>query len=211
MRLSCQECNKSLNLPQDRIPDKGSFRFSCPVCGAKNKVDLPGPGESRAAPPEQAAENRGPARKKTVEPELFPPGSKVALLSIQDQGWLEQSKDFLTAHNFYLSSAESPEQGAQKLRLNRYQLVLIEQGPRSEVLLGEISRWPGRYRREVNCILLGENGKSFDPYAGFLQGVNSYLSKKDGNQAKQLLEQARDSFAKYLEPWHQAANQETGT
>ncbi|MFW6054344.1 MAG: hypothetical protein ACOC9D_00455, partial [Thermodesulfobacteriota bacterium] len=149
------------------------------------------------------------AFEKNIEPEQFPPGSKAALLYVRDPGWFEEAKSYLTAQGFYLSYAQSPEEGAQKLRLNRYQLVLLEEGYRTEVLLREISMWPGRYRREVNCLLLGDNKESFDAYTGFLQGVNTYVSKKDKDRAEQILDQARDDFAGYLKPWHAAADQQT--
>ena len=69
-------------------------------------------------------------------------------------------------------------------------------------MLKEIARWPGQVRREVNVILLGRKGSSFDPKQAFLQGVNVYLDQSDTDNAEQYLDQARSEFEQLKEPWN---------
>lgn len=204
MRISCQQCAKGFNLPEDKIPEKGSFRFSCPACGAKNTIVLDQENTGRPREQAQSEPRVQQPPKQTVEPEVHPPGAQVALLFVQDPIWLEKAGDFLKTNDFSLSLAQTPEEATQKLRLNRYQLVLIEDDPQAGVLLREISQWSGRFRREVNCVLVGDQGQSFDHLTAFLKGVNTYLSKADRDQAEPLLEQAREQWVKHLQPFRAA-------
>lgn len=202
MRLQCQDCGKQFNLPQDKIPETGHFAFTCPNCKKKNKVEL-NLGKDTSARTAGRPQSESPAPPEArVEPDLFPPGSKAGFVYLQDEAWFGKVHDSLTAKGYYLSQPSSPQEAVQKLRLNVYDLVCIEDSPDAEGLLQEISLWPGRRRREVNCLLLGEYDRSFDPAVTFIRAVNCVLAKKDIESAHTLLEQADEQFEKCIEPWH---------
>ncbi len=202
MRLQCQDCGKQFNLPQNKIPESGHFVFTCPNCKKKNKVELD-PGEDTGPRPPERPQSEPPVPPEArIEPDLFPPGSKTGFIYLQDEAWFEKVRGSLTAKDYYLSQADSPQEAVQKLRLNVYDLVCIEDSPDAEGLLQEISLWPGRRRREVNCLLLGEYERSFDPAVAFIRAVNCALAKKDIETADALLEQADEQFEKSIEPWH---------
>lgn len=126
---------------------------------------------------------------------------------VQDREWAEQAREYLTQMGIYLSTAESVSQGRQKLNLNRYNWVIVQDLPENQPLLREIAAWPGYRRREVNCLLVGEAAESFDPNAAFVRGMNGYLALEDAERIEELLEQAREEYNQYVAPWQVATEQ----
>jgi len=202
MRLTCEQCNKHFEVPADKLPRQERFRFTCPECGARNIVQLPGREEPKRDRPERVSEASAGEMGLGAEPEMFPPGAEVAFVRVSDQDWWERVENYLLSTGFYLSTAESLNEAVQKLRLNSYQWVILEEGEEHASMLKESARWPGQVRREVNVILLGRKGSSFDPKQAFLQGVNVYLDQTDTDNAEQYLDQARSEFEQLKEPWN---------
>ena len=70
MKLECSTCNKSYDIPDERLPEKKRFSFSCPECGGMITVDLTNQNEGTKAngvPPKTAAGlPRGEALKKQI-------------------------------------------------------------------------------------------------------------------------------------------------
>jgi hypothetical protein len=202
MRLTCEQCEKHFEVPEDKLPGQGRFRFTCPECGSRNIVVLPGREEPGQDPPERGSEDSAGEPGLGAEPEMFPPGAEVAFVRVSDETWWERVENYLLSTGFYLSTAETRNEAVHKLRLNSYQWVILEEGEEHAALLKEIARWPGQVRREVNVILLGQKGPSFDPRQAFLQGVNAYLALSDTDNAEQYLDQARSEFEQLKEPWN---------
>lgn len=222
MRISCDHCGKYFKIPEDKIPqDASRVRFKCPACGQVNVL------KPVKSPSSQGDEDSGlkrgrkgvqfsfnkpgsadpeglQAAPEQVEPDLFPPGAKTVFLALQHQTWLQAAKSWLQEQGFYISESGSTQEGCQKLRLNNYCLVLLEDRPENNLLLQEIHSWPGNMRRQVNVILVGKQGRSFDPGLGFVKGVNQYLCLGDQDRVEKLLSQCQQDFERWLEPWNLA-------
>ena len=210
VKAQCDGCGKQFALPQEKVPDKPRFRFTCPSCGTKVLVDRTAGEETAEAEQADAARPEAKGEAYDIEPDLFPPGAEVAFVYVRDRGWAEKIEESLQLEGGYLlSRAENGAQALQKLRLNSYQMILLQDGPEADGLLEEIGSWPGYVRREINCILIGDKAKSFDPGKAFIRGVNSYLSITDTERIADLLEQAQQSFDQYLEPWRKAKQEVT--
>ncbi len=205
VKAQCSGCGKQFALPLEKIPDKPRFRFTCPSCGVKVQVDRSAEGFAAGSQEADAPQPEAKGESYDIEPDLFPPGAEVAFVYVRDRSWAEKIEEVLQLESGYLlSRAERAAQALQKLRLNSYQMILIQDGPEAEELLQEIGSWPGYLRREINCILIGDRAKSFDPGEAFVRGVNCYLSIQDRESISDLLEQAQQSFDQYLEPWRKA-------
>ncbi|MGM0424307.1 MAG: hypothetical protein ACQEQX_05215 [Thermodesulfobacteriota bacterium] len=200
MQLHCEHCGKDFDLPREKLPSGERFGFTCPVCKGRNQVDL---SVSRAGTQEQA-EPESEVRTRKVEPDLFPPGAWTAFCFVQDGTWQQALQEVLQQWEYYQSSAQDPGEAVQKLRLNSYDLIAIQDEPQAEPLLQEVGTWPGAVRREINVLLLGPGGPSFDPGLAFSRGVNAYLSLQDKDRARELLQQAREHFRHFILPWEMA-------
>ncbi len=205
MHLHCEHCGRDFDLPEHKLPPGGRFRFTCPACKGKNQAQSPRAAEESSLSGQEPSSAL--ASGVQVEPDLFPPGSSSAFLFVQDQIWLEAIQDRLNGWGFYQSASQQLEEARQKLRLNAYQMVFIQQVEQSGLLLQEVAAWPGIVRREVNVLLIGKADSSFDPALAFYHGVNACLALQERDQAQDLLEQARENFNHFLLPWQLARDQ----
>jgi len=205
MRVQCRHCEKGFTIPDEKVPENDVLRFKCPVCGGKNEVDThkDEAGESLDKP--GAASQEEP--EEMLEPEVFPPGAEVAFLFVHDGEWAEGAREYLTQMGMYLSTADTVSQARQKLKLNRYNWVIVEDRRDNGPVLQEVGSWPGYRRREVNVILVGQSAKSFDPSRAFAMGANCYLCIDDTDRIEEHLEQAREEYNQYIAPWQVAMEQ----
>ncbi|MDY7000846.1 MAG: zinc-ribbon domain-containing protein [Thermodesulfobacteriota bacterium] len=213
MRLSCPNCQKELNIPDDKLPDVNRFVLTCPSCRDKMTVDRDGdkvsaspvgrPIPAPEAPPEAPAEPQLPV----VEPEVFPPGSKVVFLSLHDPAWKGAVESFFKDKGYNLSSSDDVLEAVAKLRLNHYDVFVTEDSDACAPLMSEVNSWPGFRRRDLNCILVGEESASLQPQAAFEKGVNFYLNKSDASRAGELFADVCRGFDLYYRMFALAAEQ----
>lgn len=190
MKLTCSSCNKTLNVPEDKLPDARRFSVTCPSCNAKITVDRDqqaGGGKGFAGAPKAGD-------RKPIEPEIFPPGSKIAFVFVQNQDWKSAVEKELKSKDYYISTASDQSEGALKMEINQYDVIVLEDLPENEPLLDEINSWSGIKRRDMNVILIGGKAFSMDPNESFYRGVNSYINQKDLQKAGDLLSQCIKAY-----------------
>ncbi len=195
MKVICKKCNKEFLVPEEKIPSGiKKFAVKCPSCKDKIVVEVK---------EEDLKSEKEISDFYTVPPDNFPPGSKTAFLYVFDEVWRREIINFLKEKNYYISEAHEENVGVQKLRINPYNVVFLEE-KNVQPLLQEIGSWPGAQRRETNVILIGDRAESFDLLTAFVAGVNSYLSISDRDKIKELLEEAMDRYKSFIEMWEAA-------
>ncbi len=211
MHLSCPSCQKELNIPDDKLPDANRFVLTCPNCRNKMTVerDFDSVSASPAGEPPSAPASEAPARQElpAVEPEAFPPGSKVVFLSLHDPAWKGAVEGFFKDKGYHLSSSDKVPEAVAKLRLNQYDVLVTEDSETYAPLMREVNSWSGLRRRNLNCILVGDNAGSLEPQAAFEKGVNFYLNKSDANKAGELFADVCQGFDLYYRLFALAAEQ----
>lgn len=211
MHLTCKHCGKSFDLPEHKVPQGQKLRFACPACGEKNVVDLKqGRDKSKTDPKDgkQAEEVASSKLETTIEPDMYPPGSEVAFIYVYDSVWEDRAKQHFEGKGYYTSLAGDQNEAVQKIALNKYSIVLLEDVPENQSILQEIANWPGDKRREINCILVGGNAENFDSGQAFAKGVNSYLNIEQRDNIEELLENCRENYRIFLEPWKLAQTED---
>ncbi|NJB66901.1 putative Zn finger-like uncharacterized protein [Desulfobaculum xiamenense] len=210
MQVTCSECHKTLNIADEKIPAGGRFSVKCPQCGQKIVVDAAAAGASvppptHAAPPPYPEPAQPILDLPTVEPDMFPPGSKVAFLYVADGAFHSAAEAWFGANGYHVSTSSDELEAIAKLRLNSYDIVLVEEGDAAKRLLSEISRWPGHKRRAINYVLLGTRAKSLDPNLAFQNGANFYMNTGDRDKAGDLLDGAIRGYELYYQFYKKAA------
>lgn len=195
MLITCGSCDKQFKIPEEKVPDVPKFFLKCPECGEKILVNRE----------ESQEKSQKLLESFTVEPEMHPPGSMVAFVYLRDKDLFEKIAACLKEKGYIVSSAKNIEEAVAKLGLNRYNLVIFEEGQGGK-LLEEIDKWPGNVRRNINVVAIGEKAKTFDPNIEFILGVNSYISMEDLNRLNEILDNVFKRYEDFLTPWKFVSN-----
>jgi hypothetical protein len=208
MRFLCACGEKEINIPDDKVPAVPKFALKCPFCQKKLVVERQGDSFKASfaeAPAAPAAPVAQAPQLPAVEPDVFPPGSTTAFLEVDDAAWRSVAEDIFKARGIFYSEAAETPVGVAKLRLNNYQVILVEDNQDCMPLLQEISSWPGLKRKGVNVIMIGGAAPSMQPNIAFEKSVNFYLNHADGSRAKELIEECLAGYELYYRPFAMVA------
>lgn len=212
MRFMSPYTDKEINLPDDKIPAVNRFSLKCPFTGKKIVIDKDGDKFKVTAadpvgdpqPPKPGQTDKPRESLPSVEPDVVPPGAKVAFIYAKDQTWSGSAKRYAENSGYHVSSADDALTAVAKLRLNNYDLLVVEESGDSGRLIAEINSWPGLKRRAANFILVGEAAPSMQPNIAFEKGVNFYLNRADSGKAEQLFKEAAGGYDLYYRPLNEA-------
>ncbi|MDZ7759709.1 MAG: zinc-ribbon domain-containing protein [Desulfovermiculus sp.] len=202
MRLRCEHCQRSFNLPEDKIPQAKRFRFTCPACKETNQIDRAQPEEETKKKTEAIDEN-----VLDAPPVQVPPGTRLALALLANDQTSEKVRFYLQDRGWQIVEAPNPRMGKAYLRTYRLELVVLEDSDPGREVLAEIHGLSGRERREMNCVLIGERAASFATLTAFVLGVNTYVHQDDPQGVETALDQAQELFHQYRQLWMAFANQ----
>ena len=202
MEIQCSNCNKKFKIPDEKIPNVSKFSVKCPVCGYKIRVERNLPTESKESSIDQAL------NLPSVEPEMHPPGSKVAFVFLKEKELFDKLKKILEELGYIISTASNTQEAVAKINLNRYNMIIISDAADTKMIFKEIELWPGNLRRYINVIALGNLAKTFDPNREFILGVNSYISTDDFENIDTLIKNAIKRHEDFLIPWKFAQKNE---
>ncbi|MFO7816433.1 MAG: zinc-ribbon domain-containing protein [Thermodesulfobacteriota bacterium] len=181
MEIQCANCKKTFNIPEEKLPRSSRFSFKCPACKEKSMIDL-GSGQ------------KGPAGKEAkqnedllAEPDYFPPGANTVLICTADEELEHRVKIFMEGKGYYTTIAADGQLASAKARLNRYDIVFVEEAGSFQPLLNEVHTWSGAVRRNTNVIMIGERVDSFNQTEAFLLAVDFYLNKRDKEKIEEYL------------------------
>ena len=143
-----------------------------------------------------------PKENTSVEPDLFPPGSRACFIFTLDKGLTEKLVAIFESHGYYTATTDSPGQGVAKLRLNKYDVAVMQHKNDTSSLLEEINAWPGIIRRSMNLIVIGDEAPSMHQSQALVLGANFYLNLRDTDNLEELIMQCLRGYQLYYHPWH---------
>ncbi|MDY0275608.1 MAG: zinc-ribbon domain-containing protein [Desulfomicrobium sp.] len=187
MEITCGNCNTSFVIPKNRIPDVNKFKLNCPKCREPIVID------------------KGSSPEPLVPPEHFPHNAVVAFIFVTNDSILATMKSDLESKNIYTSIAQHVTEAVEKIRINYYDIIILEEGDFVKPILDIIKTWNGIRRREVNVIIVQTSGTSLQEQEAFLRGVNAVISRNDAGQISKFLALAMDNYAHTIEPWKLSA------
>lgn len=188
MEIKCSRCDTSFNLPDDRIPDAKKFKLNCPRCRETIVIDRSEPVNGSAA-----------------LPETFPHDATVAFLFVPNELLSQRIKICLKKNGIYISESSSLAEAVEKVRINYYNVIVIEESKEFTTLSDVFKKWNGQRRRDVNIVVVGANCQSMHSHEAFMRGVNSVIGKCDNDEIDKFMELALGEYKKYIEPWDLAA------
>ena len=196
MEIQCSNCNKRFKIPDEKVPNVSKFSVKCPACGYKIRVERNLHTKSKKNSVDQAL------NLPSVEPEMHPPGSKVAFVFLKEKELFDKLEKILKELGYIISTASNTEEAVAKINLNRYNMIVISEVPDTKMIFKEIELWPGNLRRQINVIAMGSSAKTFDPNKEFILGVNSYISTDEFENIDDLIQNAIKRHEDFLTPWN---------
>jgi CheY-like chemotaxis protein len=187
MDIRCTHCQSSFVLPDDRIPETRKFKLNCPKCREPIVID------------------QDKSDDKIAPPEHFPHDATVAFLFLKNRALADRISLFLKSRGIFVSESGQIHEALDKVRINYYNIIILEDSEHSKSILSVVKKWNGLRRRDVNIILVEADCKSLHSFEAFLRGVNAVVSAKDSERIESILDLAMGEFKSYTEPWAVAA------
>ena len=203
MLFKCSNCQKELNIPDDKLPSTPRFKVKCPHCQERVVLDRNAPQDQgiqlEMAPDLRHEQEFEEEQVKTphVEPEIFPPGARIVFVALNSKRWIEESANFFQEMGYHESRARDVQEAVMKLRLNDYHVLLVEDTPQFASIIREIGLWPGIKRRKLNVVCIGEHAQSLDPRISFKMGINTYINVHETERGHDLFAMALKGYDEY--------------
>ena len=204
MEITCNSCNKKINIPDDKVPQGKTFSVVCPQC--KNKISVEPPGTSGEIPSVETANLSHSERIQPSEDEagidFTEEGQKTALIC--DDKNRDVIKSFLNELNYKISIAYSGEDAVNRMKFTMYDIILLNEefdnsSPENNSVLKYIQPIPMTTRRKIFFALLGKNFRTFDNMMAFVKSANLVINIKDLSNLKNIMKKSvadNDKFYK---------------
>jgi predicted Zn finger-like uncharacterized protein len=202
MEVTCEHCQTTLNIPDEKIPQGQRITATCPKCKQKLTIDTRKGGERddhRSAAPGFAAEDSKPgtAYGETEDEilEYYEEGVKLALVLGDDAEQRNQIEKHLDAMGFRCVLADETRKGIGKMRLHHFDLVIfredfggvaLDQSP----ILHFLNHLSMPLRRRMFVVIVGEHFKTMDQMMAFALSANLVVNKNDLGRLSMVMQKA---------------------
>ncbi len=206
MKVDCESCGKTLNIPDEKIPPNKKVTISCPACKAKVTVGKPAP-EKKAPSPSEAEEQEeamqviDPGQFADEELEVLEEGAKRALIC--DTTNQKNIDPVLKELGYATKTVSSATDAIGRMKFTDYNLVVLAEDFAgstldNNIVLKYIQPMSMTTRRKMFVAMLGKDVRTMDNMKAFGLSVNVVISTKDmGNLAKILKKSISENDAFY--------------
>ncbi len=199
MEITCEHCEATLNIPDEKIPEGQVVRISCPKCKSKISIDT---GKRRVSP-EQAKSGReskesGYSYGDYSEDEAlgaYEKGAKLALVLDPDPESSGKIRSEIEQLGYHCVSAPNTRDAVGKMRFHLFELVIVSDGFDGQDLdnspiLNYLNHISIADRRKIFVALMGERFKSMDNLMAFAMSANAVINPKDTDKFSAMLKGA---------------------
>ncbi len=197
MEVTCSHCNKTLKIPDEKVPRNQVVKIACPAC--KNKITI----DTRA----QAAEETAAARKPTGDADealdygddtslgFYEEGTKLALVLDSDPGRTERIRPAVESLDYRFVESPNTRDAISKMRFHVFDLVILAEGFDGQPLehspiINSINHMPMSVRRKVFLALLGDQFQTMDNMMSFAMSANLVINPDDLDKLGAILKKA---------------------
>lgn len=195
MQVLCDNCGKTMQITDDKVPRDKAFSVTCVGCKHKiridshiKKVELYQGEEGKVPLDEYVGIDSMMISDVDFEPEedesleIYDEFDKVAL--IMDYKNEDAWSAALSGLEYKLQTAKTPEHGIHKLKFHEFEVVVLhekfgEMALEANPLYKYIISMPMTSRRKAFVILVGKKFKSTDHMQAFSRSVNLVINDKD--------------------------------
>lgn len=201
MQVVCDACQRSMNIPDEKLPKDQAFSITCPGCKNKIKVDqhLKAPEPPTPSEPEEVldAPSMVVAHEEFEDDEdelvIYEEGDQLALiLDEKNQSvWTEA----LESRGYKIQYAKSPEHAVHKMKFTHFHFVALHENYKNKSLdnnpaYKSLIELPMVTRRNIFLALLGANFKTLNNMQAFQKSANVVINEKDMDKLGDILKKS---------------------
>ena len=216
MEVLCDECQATIQIPDERVPFKTTFRVKCPRCqrkivansksdreevkiiGTPLSADLPS-----KAPHSEGATSEEFLCETTERPH---PGHHICLLCLDQKKGLAFLKSLLEGIGYTVDCLPSPDHALQRLRFNQYSIIILDDSFGAQVpnpVANYLMKLNMNARRDTFVILLGERFKTADQWQAFVESVNLVCHPVDLRQLPSIFRRALNEHERFYKVFNE--------
>ena len=204
MQVTCNACQRSMNIPDEKLPKDQAFSITCPGCKTKIKVDQhlkPKESEPASPPPEEKEETVDTA-SMVINQEEFEDDEDLVIYDENDQLALvldDNNKEIWTKaleeKEFKIQYARSPEHAVHKMKFTHFHFVALNE-KFGNVALDESPIYQTMIemqmvtRRNIFFALVGTNFKSLNNMQAYQKSANVVINEKDLDKLGDILKKS---------------------
>ena len=202
MQVTCNECQKSINIPEDKLPKDQAFSITCPGCKNKIKVDQHLKTPSSPTPPEPKQEEAVDTVGMVMNQEEFDDDEELVIYDENDQlalilddtnqsAWTQA----LENRDFKIQYAKSPDHAVHKMKFTHFHFVALHEnygnkGLDNNPVYKTLTQMPMVTRRNIFVALMGSNFKTLNNMQAFQKSVNVVINEKDLGKMEDVLKKS---------------------
>lgn len=201
MQVTCNECQRSINIQDEKLPKDQAFSITCPGCKNKIKVDqhlnapTPPPAESKQ---EEAVDTVG----MVMNQEEFEDDDDLVIYDENDQLALildEKNQSAWTqaleSQEYKIQSAKSPEHAVHKMKFTHFHFIALHEtygnkNLENSPVYNTLIEMPIVTRRNIFVALIGANFKTLNNMQAFQKSVNVVINEKDLDKLGDVLKKS---------------------
>ena len=191
MQVECNECQRSMNIPDEKLPKDQAFSITCPGCKNKIKVDQHLKIQEYPTSPAPKPKEVLDAPSMVVEHEDFEDDDELVIYEEGDQlalvldeknqsAWTEA----LESRDYKIQYAKSPEHAVHKMKFTHFHFIALSEnygnkGLDNNPVYQTLIKIPMVTRRNIFFALLGTNFKTLKNMQAFQKSANVVINEKD--------------------------------
>ncbi len=199
MQVTCNACQRSMNILDEKLPKDQAFSITCPGCKNKIKVDqhLKTPDPPTPPQQEEALDTAGMVvdQEEFEDDELVIYDENDQLALILDETNQSAWTQALESRDYKIQYAKSPEHAVHKMKFTHFHFIALHEnyGNKdldSNTVYKTLIELPMVTRRNIFVALIGKNFKTLKNMQAFQKSVNVVINEKDINKLEDVLKKS---------------------
>ena len=199
MEVTCSNCEKKINVPDEKVPEGKSFSLRCPSCKSKISIDLSQPDAETGSDLDSGWAQQGGAGgdnesyDATEKPfDFLEEEGMTAMVCEEDPAVIEQIRSVLEIMEYNVTVPDNTRDALRKMKYHVYDMILVNEGfdgsdPDSNGILIYLERLNMDVRRNIFLGLLTNRHATMDHMAAFIKSVNVTINLKDIGSIDRIL------------------------
>ena len=199
MQVTCNACQRSMNILDEKLPKDQAFSITCPGCKNKIKVDqhLKTPDPPTPPQQEEALDTAGMFvdQEEFEDDELVIYDENDQLALILDETNQSAWTQALESRDYKIQYAKSPEHAVHKMKFTHFHFIALHENYGNKDLDNNtvyktLIELPMVTRRNIFVALIGKNFKTLKNMQAFQKSVNVVINEKDINKLEDVLKKS---------------------